>query len=110
MIISKIINLFCIKFLFVLFAGPNANAETNETMPITPVTMQIAAEEGRLRQGFSEAVDSSDSLDLKSDSSSQPPINYPVGKPLEVNLSTIFHYPSFTTSSRSFQLPLNCFD
>lgn len=66
------------------------NAEGNETTPITPIAMQIAAEEGRLRQGFSEAIGSSDSLDLKSSSSSQPPINYPVGKPLEVNLPTIF--------------------
>ena len=48
--------------------------------------MQIVTEEGKLRQEFSEAVANSDSLDLKSDSSFQPPINYPVGKPLEVNL------------------------
>jgi len=66
-----------------IFAASNAKTEETEMMPITPITMQIAAEEGRLRQEFSEAVDSSDNLDLKSDSSSQP---YPVGKSLEVNL------------------------
>jgi len=65
-----------------MFAASNIKTEI-EMMPITPITMQIAAEEGRLRPEFSEAVDSTDNLDLKSDSSSQP---YPVGKPLEVNL------------------------
>jgi len=69
-----------------IFAASNTNAEGNERIPITPITMQIVTEEGKLRQGFSEAVANSDSLDLKSDSSFQPPINYPVGKPLEVNL------------------------
>lgn len=68
-----------------IFTGSNIN-EGNEITPITSITTQIAAEEGKLRQGFSEAVDSSDSLDLKFDGSSQLPINYPVGKPLEVNL------------------------
>lgn len=90
-----------------MFAVSNANTEGNEIMPITPITIQIAAEEGRLRQEFSE--DSSDSLDLKSNSSSQPPLNYPVGKSLEVNFSTVF-ITSFTTSSRCFQLSLNGFD
>lgn len=85
------------------------NAEGNDVMPITSTTMQIAAEEGRLRQEFSEAVDSSDSLDLKSNSSSQPPINYPVGKPLEVNLPIIF-ITNFTTLHPEdlFQLSLHC--
>lgn len=97
-------------FLFVMhtFAVLNTNAEGNETTPITPISMQIAAEEGRLR-GFSEAIDSSDSLDLKSNSSSQPPINYPVGKPLEVNFLTVF-ITDFKTSSKSFQLSLNCYE
>lgn len=69
-----------------MFAASNTNAEGNEVMPVTPIAMQIAVEEGKLRQGFSEAVDSSDSLDLKSFDSSSQPINYPVGKPQEVNL------------------------
>ncbi|XP_018375602.1 PREDICTED: NADPH oxidase 5 [Trachymyrmex cornetzi] len=71
----------------------NTNAEGNERTPITPITMQIAAEEGKLRQGFSEVVDSSDSLDMKSDNSSQP-INYPVGKPLEIFLDGPYGAPS----------------
>ncbi|XP_018347473.1 PREDICTED: NADPH oxidase 5 [Trachymyrmex septentrionalis] len=71
----------------------NTNAERNERTPITPVTMQIAAEEGKLRQRFNE-VDSSDSLDLKSDSSFQPSINYPVGKSLEIFLDGPYGAPS----------------
>lgn len=52
-------------------------------MPITPVAMQIAAEEGRLKKALN--MDTSlDSLDFKSESSSHQTINYPVGKPLEV--------------------------
>lgn len=79
-------NLFChTKFLYIMRMFAVLNAEGNNIIPITSATIQIAAEEGRLRQEFSEAVDSSDSLDVKSNSSSQPPINYPVGKPLEVN-------------------------
>ncbi|XP_011699769.1 PREDICTED: NADPH oxidase 5 [Wasmannia auropunctata] len=71
----------------------NANAEGNEMTPMTPTAIQVAAEEGRMRQGFSEAVGSSDSLDLKSNSS-QPPINYPVGKPLEIFLDGPYGAPS----------------
>ncbi|XP_018056077.1 PREDICTED: NADPH oxidase 5 [Atta colombica] len=71
----------------------NTNTEGNERTPITPITMQIVTEEGKLRQGFSEAVTSSDSLDLKSDSSFQP-INYPVGKPLEIFLDGPYGAPS----------------
>ncbi|KAG5311935.1 NOX5 oxidase, partial [Pseudoatta argentina] len=70
----------------------NTNAEGNEIAPITPNAMQIAAEEGKLRQGFSEAVESSNSLDLNS--SFQPPINYPVGKPLEIFLDGPYGAPS----------------
>ncbi|KAG5324396.1 NOX5 oxidase, partial [Acromyrmex heyeri] len=70
----------------------NTNAEGNERAPITPNAMQIAAEEGKLRQGFSEAVESSNSLDLNS--SFQPPINYPVGKPLEIFLDGPYGAPS----------------
>lgn len=95
-------------FICHAFAVSNTNVEANETTPITPISLQIAAEEGRLR-GFNEAIDSSDSLDLKSNSSSQPPINYPVGKPLEVNLPTVF-IMVFKTSSKSFQLSLNCYE
>ncbi|XP_018302029.1 NADPH oxidase 5 [Mycetomoellerius zeteki] len=73
--------------------GSNIN-EGNEITPITSITTQIAAEEGKLRQGFSEAVDSSDSLDLKFDGSSQLPINYPVGKPLEIFLDGPYGAPS----------------
>lgn len=64
----------------------NVNTSENEiSTPTTPtVAIQIAAEEGRLRKVFNEAVDSSENLDLKSESSSHTPINYPVGKPLEV--------------------------
>ncbi|XP_018404285.1 PREDICTED: NADPH oxidase 5 [Cyphomyrmex costatus] len=72
----------------------NANAEGNEILHNTSITMQIAAEEGKLRQGFNEAVGSSNSLDLKSDSSSQLPINYPVGKPLEIFLDGPYGAPS----------------
>ncbi|EGI61142.1 PREDICTED: NADPH oxidase 5 isoform X1 [Acromyrmex echinatior] len=70
----------------------NTNAEGNERTPITPNTMQIAAEEGKLRQEFNEAVDSSNSLDLNN--SFQPPINYPVGKPLEIFLDGPYGAPS----------------
>lgn len=74
-------------FLFIIFAfaAPNASVKGNNTTPITAVTMQIAAEEGRLKKVFSDDMDRSlESLDFKSESSSSPTINYPVGKPLEV--------------------------
>jgi len=55
------------------------------TTSVTPVAVQIAAEEGKLKKAFSEDVDTSlESLHFKSESSSHPTINYPVGKPLEV--------------------------
>lgn len=62
----------------------NTNARESEITSATPVALQIAAEEGRLKKASSEAMNNSGSLDL-SDGSSHPPINYPVGKPLEVN-------------------------
>ncbi|KAL6262435.1 hypothetical protein P5V15_007520 [Pogonomyrmex californicus] len=63
----------------------NVNIGGDETMQITPVAMQIAAEEGRVRQASSDITDSSESLDLKSECSSHQLITYPVGKPLEVD-------------------------
>lgn len=80
---------FYIIFLFVtwLFTASNANASGNEMTLTTPImAVEIAAEEGRLRKAFNEAIDSSESLDLKFESSSHTPINYPVGKPLEVKI------------------------
>lgn len=86
-------NLKC-KFLYTIFicyvciyTVSNVNMSGNEiSTPTTPtVAMQIAAEEGRLRiKVFNEAMDSSESLNLKSESSSDTSINYPVGTPLEV--------------------------
>ncbi|KAL0099174.1 hypothetical protein PUN28_020033 [Cardiocondyla obscurior] len=70
----------------------NTNAEGSEIM--SSITVQIAAEEGRSRQGFNEAGNSSDSLDLKLDNASQPTINYPVGKPLEIFLDGPYGAPS----------------
>ncbi|CAL1686702.1 unnamed protein product [Lasius platythorax] len=76
-------------------AASNANASENEMTPVTPtVTIQIAAEEERLRKAFNEAMDSSESLNLKSESSSHTPINYPVGKPLEIFLDGPYGAPS----------------
>lgn len=70
-----------------VYTASNANASENEMTPVTPtVTIQIAAEEERLRKASNEAMDSSESLNLKSESSSHTPINYPVGKPLEVKI------------------------
>lgn len=110
MIKLKNANLFYrIKFLFITHMFAVSNAEGTDIMPITSTIIQIATEEGRLRQESSEAVDSSDSLDLKFNCSSEPPINYSVGKPLEVNLPIILII-NFTTSSKLFQLSLICFD
>ncbi|XP_039306624.1 NADPH oxidase 5 isoform X2 [Solenopsis invicta] len=71
-----------------------SNAEGNEIIPVTPISIQIAAEEGRLKQGFSEAMDSVDSLDVKISGSSQTTINYPEGKPLEIFLDGPYGAPS----------------
>lgn len=62
------------------YTASNTNAEGNDMASVAPGTMQIAAEEGRLKG----AVNSSESLDSTFEGSSHPPINYPVGKPLEV--------------------------
>lgn len=53
--------------------------------------MQIAAEEGRLRETVNEVMDSSTNPSLKTESP-QPSINYPVGKPLEVQIFLQFLY------------------
>ncbi|XP_012231474.2 NADPH oxidase 5 [Linepithema humile] len=67
----------------------------NKTIPVTPVAMQIAAEEGRLKKGFGEDMDTSlESLDFKSEHSSHSTINYPVGKPLEIFLDGPYGAPS----------------
>jgi len=72
-----------------MYTASNASVRGNTT---TPVAMQIAAEEGRLKKAFSEDVNTSlESLDFKSESSSHPTINYPVGKPLEVKNFSYFH-------------------
>lgn len=76
----------------VVYTASNANANGNEMLTTPIMAMEIAAEEGRLRKAFNEAVDSSESLDLKSESSSHTPINYPVGKPLEVKIFFPFLY------------------
>lgn len=77
----------------IVYTASNANANGNEMTLTTPITaMEIAAEEGRLRKVFNEAMDSSENLDLKSESSSHSPINYPVGKPLEVKIFFFSHF------------------
>lgn len=76
-------------------AASNANESGIEMTSTTPIlTIQIAAEEGRLRKAFNKAADSSECLDLKSESSSHTSINYPVGKPLEISLDGPYGTPS----------------
>lgn len=52
---------------------------------VAPIAIQIAAEEGRLEK----AINSSESLNSTLEGSSHSPINYPVGKPLEVKSSLL---------------------
>ncbi|XP_032676109.1 NADPH oxidase 5 [Odontomachus brunneus] len=76
-------------------SASNANAGANEMTPIAPVDVQIVMEEGRLRKNFSKiSTNSSGSLDLSFEGSSHPPINYPVGKPLEIFLDGPYGAPS----------------
>lgn len=78
-----------------------SNVNTSENDISTPtahtVAMQIAAEEGRLMKVFNEATNSSENLDLKSESSSHTPVNYPIGKPLEVKNFFKFLYRFYPT-------------
>lgn len=74
--------MYCIFFIR---TAPNANAGANEVTSTASADVQITLEEGKLRKNLSEInTNSSGSLDLSFEGSSHPPINYPVGKPLEV--------------------------
>ncbi|XP_039306602.1 NADPH oxidase 5 isoform X1 [Solenopsis invicta] len=74
----------------------NESIHLRNITEVTPTSVQIAAEEGKLSQGLNEAIGGSDNLDVKStaNTSFQPNINYPIGNQLEIFLDGSYGAPS----------------